>query len=145
MIMNDVQCTRVVLWLSYCVDILRPSNGDVGPGATTWLPALDRLLVSLLYLSLPPTLHHLHSAYNLREPQIPYSIVSSILHRTGIILTKSTPQNQNLYRLTSQNSTMAPPSSAGSSIKKPIKTVQKPCFGCDCGDEECDCCICTVM
>lgn len=35
--------------------------------------------------------------------------------------------------------------SSGGSIKKPIKTVSKPCFGCDCGDEECDCCICTVM
>jgi hypothetical protein len=38
-----------------------------------------------------------------------------------------------------------PSNSSGSSIKKPIKTVSKPCFGCDCGDEECDCCICTVM
>ncbi|GES63653.1 hypothetical protein ATEIFO6365_0007034000 [Aspergillus terreus] len=38
-----------------------------------------------------------------------------------------------------------PSSSSGSSIKKPIKTVSKPCFGCDCGDEECDCCICTVI
>ncbi|PLB47717.1 hypothetical protein P170DRAFT_196040 [Aspergillus steynii IBT 23096] len=38
-----------------------------------------------------------------------------------------------------------PSSASGSSIKKPIKSVQKPCFGCDCGDEECDCCICTVM
>ncbi|OQE13787.1 hypothetical protein PENFLA_c043G09707 [Penicillium flavigenum] len=28
------------------------------------------------------------------------------------------------------------PSSSGSSIKKPIKSVSKPCFGCDCGDEE---------
>ncbi|KAJ5505163.1 hypothetical protein N7463_008037 [Penicillium fimorum] len=37
------------------------------------------------------------------------------------------------------------PSSPGSSIKKPIKSVSKPCFGCDCGDEECDCCICTVI
>ncbi|CAG7923405.1 unnamed protein product [Penicillium olsonii] len=37
------------------------------------------------------------------------------------------------------------PSSASSSITKPIKPVTKPCFGCDCGDEECDCCICTVM
>lgn len=37
------------------------------------------------------------------------------------------------------------PSSSGSSVKKPIKSVSKPCFGCDCGDEECDCCICTVM
>ncbi|KAJ5822395.1 hypothetical protein N7447_004735 [Penicillium robsamsonii] len=26
--------------------------------------------------------------------------------------------------------------SSGSSIKKPIKSVSKPCFGCDCGDEE---------
>ncbi|KGO73955.1 hypothetical protein PITC_017110 [Penicillium italicum] len=38
-----------------------------------------------------------------------------------------------------------PSSSSGSSIKKPIKAVSKPCFGCDCGDEECDCCICAVM
>ncbi|OJI82938.1 hypothetical protein ASPTUDRAFT_696516 [Aspergillus tubingensis CBS 134.48] len=38
-----------------------------------------------------------------------------------------------------------PSSSSGSSIKRPIKTVSKPCFGCDCGDEECDCCVCTVM
>ena len=38
-----------------------------------------------------------------------------------------------------------PSSSSGSSIKKPIKAVSKPCFGCDCGDEMCDCCICTVM
>ncbi|KAF9885258.1 hypothetical protein FE257_000618, partial [Aspergillus nanangensis] len=38
-----------------------------------------------------------------------------------------------------------PSSGSGSSITKPIKGVQKPCFGCDCGDEECDCCICTVM
>ncbi|KGO48953.1 hypothetical protein PEX1_013740 [Penicillium expansum] len=38
-----------------------------------------------------------------------------------------------------------PSSSSGSSIKKPIKAVSKPCFGCDCGDEECDCCICIVM
>lgn len=38
-----------------------------------------------------------------------------------------------------------PSSGSGSSIKKPIKGVSKPCFGCDCGDEECDCCICTVM
>ncbi|KAJ5200918.1 hypothetical protein N7449_005721 [Penicillium cf. viridicatum] len=29
-----------------------------------------------------------------------------------------------------------PSSSSGSSIKKPIKSVSKPCFGCDCGDEE---------
>ncbi|KAJ5519496.1 hypothetical protein N7453_001918 [Penicillium expansum] len=29
-----------------------------------------------------------------------------------------------------------PSSSSGSSIKKPIKAVSKPCFGCDCGDEE---------
>ncbi|KAJ5173490.1 uncharacterized protein N7500_001421 [Penicillium coprophilum] len=28
------------------------------------------------------------------------------------------------------------PSSSGSSIKKPIKSVSKPCFGCDCGDED---------
>jgi len=39
-----------------------------------------------------------------------------------------------------------PSSGSGSSIKKPVKgTVKKPCFGCDCGDEECDCCICVVM
>ncbi|CRL29202.1 unnamed protein product [Penicillium camemberti] len=38
-----------------------------------------------------------------------------------------------------------PSSSSGSSIKKPIKSVSRPCFGCDCGDEECDFCICTVM
>ncbi|KAB8068975.1 hypothetical protein BDV29DRAFT_195255 [Aspergillus leporis] len=38
-----------------------------------------------------------------------------------------------------------PSTGSGSPIKKPIKSVQKPCFGCDCGDEECDCCICTVM
>ncbi|KAJ5123833.1 uncharacterized protein N7515_007658 [Penicillium bovifimosum] len=29
-----------------------------------------------------------------------------------------------------------PSSGSGSSIKKPIKPVSKPCFGCDCGDEE---------
>ncbi|KAL2217314.1 hypothetical protein M432DRAFT_640473 [Thermoascus aurantiacus ATCC 26904] len=30
-----------------------------------------------------------------------------------------------------------PSSGSGSSIKKPVKgTVKKPCFGCDCGDEE---------
>ncbi|KAJ5392991.1 hypothetical protein N7465_011965 [Penicillium sp. CMV-2018d] len=29
-----------------------------------------------------------------------------------------------------------PSSSSGSSIKKPIKSVSKPCFGCDCGDED---------
>ncbi|KAL2012447.1 hypothetical protein VTN00DRAFT_5165 [Thermoascus crustaceus] len=38
-----------------------------------------------------------------------------------------------------------PSSSATSSIKKPIKGTTRPCFGCDCGDEECDCCICVVM
>ncbi|KAL4869018.1 hypothetical protein BDV12DRAFT_168476 [Aspergillus spectabilis] len=36
-------------------------------------------------------------------------------------------------------------SSSGSSVSKPITTVSKPCFGCDCGDTECDCCICTIM
>ncbi|KAL4957009.1 hypothetical protein BDW69DRAFT_157241 [Aspergillus filifer] len=36
-------------------------------------------------------------------------------------------------------------SSVGSTISKPIKTVSKPCFGCDCGDTECDVCFCTVM
>ncbi|OQD81585.1 hypothetical protein PENANT_c026G09190 [Penicillium antarcticum] len=29
-----------------------------------------------------------------------------------------------------------PLSSSGSSITKPIKPISKPCFGCDCGDEE---------
>ncbi|EAL88851.1 uncharacterized protein AFUA_6G10000 [Aspergillus fumigatus Af293] len=29
-----------------------------------------------------------------------------------------------------------PSSASGSSIKRPIKTVSKPCFGCDCGDED---------
>ncbi|KAL2830463.1 hypothetical protein BDW59DRAFT_140992 [Aspergillus cavernicola] len=48
----------------------------------------------------------------------------------------STPQN---FTLPSSGS------SSGSSITKPIKTVSKPCFGCDCGDTECDFCICTVM
>ncbi|KAJ5463880.1 hypothetical protein N7475_007015 [Penicillium sp. IBT 31633x] len=29
-----------------------------------------------------------------------------------------------------------PSTNSGGSIKKPIKSVSKPCFGCDCGDEE---------
>ncbi|KMP01336.1 hypothetical protein CIHG_01625 [Coccidioides immitis H538.4] len=34
-------------------------------------------------------------------------------------------------------------SSASSTVSKPIKGATKPCFGCGCGDEECDCIICT--
>lgn len=41
------------------------------------------------------------------------------------------------------NHTLASSSSSISSIVKP--SVTKPCFGCECGDEECDFCICTVM
>ncbi|KAJ5805324.1 hypothetical protein N7474_011211 [Penicillium riverlandense] len=29
-----------------------------------------------------------------------------------------------------------PSSDSGGSVKKPIKTVSKPCFGCDCGGED---------
>lgn len=43
------------------------SNGEVGPGAATWLPALDRLISFNFIFTLHPIL---------REPQTSYSIVS---------------------------------------------------------------------
>ncbi|KKZ66013.1 hypothetical protein EMCG_08235 [[Emmonsia] crescens] len=36
-------------------------------------------------------------------------------------------------------------SSASSTVSKPVKGATKPCFGCGCGGEECDCLICVVM
>ncbi|GAM42481.1 hypothetical protein TCE0_044f16502 [Talaromyces pinophilus] len=39
------------------------------------------------------------------------------------------------------NSTLPTSSSSSSnSIKGGVKGIKKPCFGCDCGDTECDCC-----